>query len=134
MKSIPKRDADNNPRDPQTLTRFIDAVQKDCARCSGTPVSIAQIGTHDLSAFVHAGIYGMVSIGLLSLPFCGARRDVVLMLAAVGGRGDSDSGNITLIRLPLNYANIIALPLLLVWAFPMRSTLFSTAQNGAAES
>ncbi|MFA5040617.1 MAG: MMPL family transporter [Bdellovibrionales bacterium] len=109
---FPKRGADNNPRDPDMLNRFIDAVQKVTPLASGTPVSIRESGRTIVSAFVHAGIYGFVSIALLSLLVLRRVRDVVLMLLPLVLAGILTLATTTLIGLPLNFANIIALPLL----------------------
>jgi hopanoid biosynthesis associated RND transporter like protein HpnN len=110
---FPKRDANNNPRDLKTLTHFIDAVQKVAPDVAGTPVSIRESGRTIVSAFVHAGIYGLVSIALLALVMLRRVRDVVLMLIPLLVAGILTLATITAMGLPLNYANIIALPLLL---------------------
>jgi uncharacterized protein len=109
---LPKRGPDNNPRDPEMLNRFIDAVQKVAPQASGTPVSIRESGRTIISAFVHAGIYGFVSIALLSLFVLRRVRDVFLMLTPLVIAGILTLATIAAIGLPLNFANIIALPLL----------------------
>jgi hopanoid biosynthesis associated RND transporter like protein HpnN len=109
---FPKRGADNNPRDPAMLNRFIDAVQGIAPSASGTPVSIRESGRTIISAFVHAGIYGVASIALLSLLVLRRGRDVALMLTPLIVAGILTLATITFIGLPLNFANIIALPLL----------------------
>ena len=110
---FPKRAADNNPRDPEMLNRFIDEVQKIAPDVSGTPVSIRESGRTVLSAFVHAGIYGLVSIALLSFAVVRRKRDVAFMLLPLVVAGILTLATMTLIGMKLNYANIIALPLLL---------------------
>ncbi|MGB9151915.1 MAG: MMPL family transporter [Alphaproteobacteria bacterium] len=110
---FPKRGDDNNPRDLKMLTRFIDAVQKLEPNVSGTPVSIRESGRTIISAFVHAGIYAVLSIALLSFIVLRRPRDVGLMLAPLVIAGALTLATITLIHLPLDFANIIALPLLL---------------------
>jgi len=80
---------------------------------SGTPVSIRASGHTIVSAFVHAGIYGLISIAFLSLAILRKPRDVILMLIPLLVAGILTLATITLIKLPLNFANIIALPLLL---------------------
>ena len=110
---IPKRGATGNPRDPKMLNAFIDAVQKIAPDVSGTPVSIRESSRTIISAFVHAGIYGVGAIALLSFLILRNLRDVALMLVPLLVAGVLTLATITLIDLPLNYANIIALPLLL---------------------
>jgi hopanoid biosynthesis associated RND transporter like protein HpnN len=109
---MPKRGADHNPRDPVMLNRFIDAVQKLAPDASGTPVSIRESGRTIISAFVHAGIYGLFSIALLSFLVLRRVRDVALMLLPLIIAGILTLATITLVGMPLNFANIIALPLL----------------------
>jgi hopanoid biosynthesis associated RND transporter like protein HpnN len=109
---FPKRGADNNPRNPEMLNRFIDAVQKIAPQASGTPVSIRESGRTIVSAFVHAGIYGFASIAFLSFLVLRRCTDVVLMMLPLVVAGILTLATATLIGLPLNFANIIALPLL----------------------
>ncbi len=112
IEAFPKRGADNNPRDPETLDRFVDAIQKFAPNAAGTPVSIRESGRTIVSAFEKAGVYGFVSISLLSFLVLRRFRDVLLMLAPLVIAGILTLATITILGLPLNYANIIALPLL----------------------
>ncbi|MFA4994523.1 MAG: MMPL family transporter [Bdellovibrionales bacterium] len=109
---FPKRNTDNNPREPEMLNRFIDAVQKTAPQASGTPVSIRESGRTIVSSFIHAGMYGLVSIALLSLCVLRRMRDVFLMLTPLVVAGILTLATMAVIGLPLNFANIIALPLL----------------------
>jgi len=110
---FPKRGADNNPRNPEMLAHFIDAIQKVSPDVSGTPVSIRESGRTIISAFIHAGIYGLASIALLSFLVLRNARDVALMLTPLIVAGILTMATITALDMPLNFANIIALPLLL---------------------
>jgi hypothetical protein len=110
---FPKRGADNNPRDLKTLAQFVDALQKSEPEVTGTPVSIRESGRTIVSAFVHAGIYAVASIALLSFVVLRRARDVALMLTPLAIAGIMTLATITFIDMPLNFANIIALPLLL---------------------
>ncbi len=112
LEIFPKRGSDNNPRDPKNLTRFIDAVQKAAPDVTGTPVSIRESGRTIISAFVHAGIYGLCSIALLSFFALRRWRDVLIMLTPLVIAGILTLATITLMGIKLNFANIIALPLL----------------------
>ncbi len=109
---FPKRGADNNPRNPEMLNRFIDAVQLAAPEASGAPVSIRESGRTIVSAFIHAGIYGLASIALLSLCVLRRLRDVTLMLTPLITAGILTLATMPLVGLSLNFANIIALPLL----------------------
>ncbi|MDR3449480.1 MAG: MMPL family transporter, partial [Alphaproteobacteria bacterium] len=130
---FPKRDASNNPRDLSILNRFIDAVVKIAPDVSGTPVSIRESGRTIVSAFVHAGIYGLVSISLLSLIVLRRPRDVVMMIAPLLVAGVLTLATLTVINLPLNFANIIALPLLLSLGVSYAVYFVFYAQTGARD-
>jgi len=109
---FPKRGADNDPRNPDMLTRFIDAVQRIAPDVSGAPVSIRESGRTIVSAFIHAGIYGVLSIAFLAFLVLRRVRDVALMLVPLTLAGILTLATIPALGLSLNFANIIALPLL----------------------
>jgi hopanoid biosynthesis associated RND transporter like protein HpnN len=113
VEAFPKRTASGNPRDLKALDRFVDAVQRVEPDVAGPPISIRESGRTIVSAFVHAGIYGLIAISLLSFAMLRKVRDVALMLAPLIIAGIFTLATITGVGLPLNYANIIALPLLL---------------------
>jgi len=112
VQAFPKRGADNNPRDPEILDRFVDAIQKVAPNAAGTPVSIRESGRTIVTAFERAGIYGFVSISFLSFLVLRRFGDVLMMLTPLVIAGILTLATITLVGMPLNYANIIALPLL----------------------
>jgi uncharacterized protein len=112
VEAFPKRDGDNDPRNPVMLARFIDAVQGVAPEASGTPVSIRESGRTIVSSFVHAGLYGIAAIALLSLCVLRRPRDVILMLTPLIIAGILTLATMALFGMPLNFANIIALPLL----------------------
>lgn len=109
---FPKRGVNNNPRDPQMLTRFIDAVSAVAPSAAGTPVSIRESGRTIVRAFVEGGLYGFVSIALFSFLILRRIRDVLLMFVPLALAGILTLATMVAIGLPLNFANIIALPLL----------------------
>lgn len=109
---FPKRIEKNDPRNPAMLVKFIDAVQGVAPEVSGTPVSIRESGRAIVSAFVHAGIYGFVSIVLLSFVALRRVRDVALMVLPLATAGVLTLATMASMGMPLNFANIIALPLL----------------------
>ncbi|MDR3425341.1 MAG: MMPL family transporter [Alphaproteobacteria bacterium] len=110
---FPKRGVNDNPRDPKMLDRFVKAVRTIAPDISGTPVSILESGRTVASAFIHAGIYGFAAIALLSLVVLRRARDVAKMMTPLLIAGILTLGTIAALNMPLNYANIIALPLLL---------------------
>ncbi len=99
--------------DNETLRRFVGAVRKIAPDASGAPVSILESGDTVVRAFVEAGAMALVSISLLL--YLALRRigDVLLTLAPLLLAGVYTMEISVLIDLKLNFANIIALPLLL---------------------
>jgi hypothetical protein len=102
-----------NPSDEKTLVAFTDAVRQVAPDAAGAPISIQESGRTVTGAFIHAGIYALLAIGLLALIVLRRPRDVVMMLIPLILAGILTLATIVLIDLPLNFANIIALPLLL---------------------
>lgn len=109
---FPKRGVDNNPRDTEMLARFIDAVAAVAPSAAGTPVSIRESGRTIVRAFVEGGFYGVVSIALLSFVVLRRVRDVLLMFVPLALAGIFTLATMVGMGLSLNFANIIALPLL----------------------
>jgi hopanoid biosynthesis associated RND transporter like protein HpnN len=130
---FPKREADNDPRDPKMLNRFIDAVQKAAPEVTGTPVSIRESGRTIISAFIQAGLYAFVSITLLALVVLRNARDVGFMLVPLLFAGLLTLGTMAALGLPLNFANIIALPLLYSLGVSYAIYFVSLARQGHRE-
>jgi predicted RND superfamily exporter protein len=102
-----------NVRDYHTLIAFTDAVSKIAPDAGGAPISIRESGRTVVSAFIHAGCYALVAISLLALLILRRPRDVAMLIAPLILAGILTLATIVVIDLPLNFANIIALPLLL---------------------
>ncbi len=102
-----------NPRDHKTLVAFTDAVRKVAPDASGSPISIRESGKTITAAFIHAGIYALLAIALLALLILRRPREVILLIAPLILAGVLTLATIVVIGLSLNFANIIALPLLL---------------------
>jgi predicted RND superfamily exporter protein len=105
----PKGDA----RDLKTLTQFTDTMQKAAPGVAGTPISIRESGKTVSNAFVQAGFYGIVAISLLLLLVLRSVKYSILLLTPLILAGILTLATMVIIDLPLNFANIIALPLLL---------------------
>ena len=99
--------------DYEKMRPFVNAVLKIAPDASGAPVGILASGDTVLKAFVEAGGLAFVSIALLL--YLALRRvgDVALTLAPLALAGIYTMEICALIGLKLNFANIIALPLLL---------------------
>ena len=104
----PKGDSNNN----DVLTKFIKAVDKVAPGATGTPVGISEGGRTVAGAFTQAGILSFIVITLLLLAVLRRIRDVAITMAPIVLTGLLTMGSCVLIGQPLNFANIIALPLL----------------------
>ncbi|EJW13292.1 protein export membrane protein, SecD/SecF family, putative [Rhodovulum sp. PH10] len=109
VEAMPKGD----PNDTEVLRRFADAIGAVFPDAIGAPISIIRSGETVVSAFAHAGIYALVSIMLLLWIVLKRFGDVLLTLVPLLLAGVLTLEICVLIGLPLNFANIIALPLLL---------------------
>lgn len=106
---FPKEDA----RDHDALKRFVEAVRTIAPDATGTPVTIQEAGRLISSAFLHAGIMAVLAITALLTIVLRRLRDVVLVIAPLLLAAVVTLAATVVIGKPLNYANIIALPLLL---------------------
>jgi len=106
---LPKGD----PNDNENLRRFASAVLAAEPTAVGGPVSILKSGDTVVQAFVHAGIYSLLVIGILLWITLRRITDVLMTLVPLLVAGAVTLEICVLIGLPLNFANIVALPLLL---------------------
>jgi len=106
---FPKGDA----RDNAVLERFVAAVRSVVPDATGTPVSILESGRTVVDAFTRAGIIAVVAISGLLLFTLRRLRDVAYVLTPLLLAALMTAATCVTIGLPLNFANIIALPLLL---------------------
>jgi predicted RND superfamily exporter protein len=94
------------------LWRFARAVQAVAPDATGVPISIHAAGDTIVAAFLEAGVYSFVAIVLILLAALRRARDVVLTMVPVLLSGLLTFATTAVLDLPLNFANIIALPLL----------------------
>lgn len=109
IEAFPQGDA----RDPEVLARFVAALRTIAPEATGTPVTIQEAGHLISSAFVEAGIIAVAAIALLLALVLRRLRDVVLVIAPLLLAAMLTLAITVAIGMKLNYANIIALPLLL---------------------
>jgi hopanoid biosynthesis associated RND transporter like protein HpnN len=102
----PKLDTDDG------LWRFARAVQAVAPDATGVPISIHAAGDTIVGSFLQAGVYSFVAITLMLAVALRRVRDVVLTMVPVLLSGLLTFATSAVLHLPLNYANIIALPLL----------------------
>jgi uncharacterized protein len=106
---FPKGDTGDN----EVLRRFASAVQKIAPDATGTPITIQESARTVTHAFFLAGIIAIAAIALLLTLVLRRAHDVALVLAPLLLAGLLTLATSVLVGLPLNFANIIALPLLL---------------------
>jgi hopanoid biosynthesis associated RND transporter like protein HpnN len=102
-----------NTNDTNVLRSFARAVLAVYPNAIGGPISILKSGDTVVRAFIEAGIYALLSIAIILWLVLGRFSDMVLTLAPLLLAGVVTLEVSVLIGMPLNFANIIALPLLL---------------------
>jgi hopanoid biosynthesis associated RND transporter like protein HpnN len=102
-----------DPNDNDTLRKFAGAVLAAESNAIGGPVSILKSGETVVKAFIHAGLTALIVIGFLLWMALRRIVDVLLTLVPLLVAGAVTMEICVLIELPLNFANIVALPLLL---------------------
>jgi uncharacterized protein len=102
-----------DPNDNDTLRKFAGAVLAAEPNAIGGPVSILKSGETVVKAFIHAGLTALIVIGFLLWLTLRRVTDVLLTLVPLLVAGAVTMEICVLIELPLNFANIVALPLLL---------------------
>ncbi len=104
--------AAGSDRSDAALARFVAAVEAVAPRATGPAVS-TQGAAHTVAmAFVEAGVLALAAVSLLLLLVLRNAREVAFTLAPVVLSGFLTLGTCVLIGQPINFANIIAFPLL----------------------
>jgi len=99
--------------DTEVLRSFARAVLAVNPNATGGPISILESSRTVVKAFFEAGFYALVSIAILLWIVLRRFGDVLLTLVPLLVAGVVTLEICVLIEMPLNFANIIALPLLL---------------------
>ena len=94
------------------IRAFAAAVSKVAPNASGGPVSIVEAGNTIVDAFRKAGILSLIAITVLLFLVLRRWQDVLYTVLPVMLTGLLSLGACVLLREPINFANIIALPLL----------------------
>ncbi|MBS0469801.1 MAG: MMPL family transporter [Proteobacteria bacterium] len=95
-----------------SLNAFSKAVQKLAPDATGVPISIRESGTTIVDAFIQAGLLSFVAITILLLFVLRSLHQVLLTIIPLALTGLLTIGTAVAIGLELNFANVIALPLL----------------------
>jgi uncharacterized protein len=106
---LPKGD----PNDNETLREFARAVQEVEPNATGGPISILESGRTVIRAFFEAGFWALASITILLWIVLRRFGDVLLTLIPLLMAGIVTMELMVIFGMKLNFANIIALPLLL---------------------
>jgi hypothetical protein len=103
---------EGDSNDDAVLRRFTAAGLRIAADAAGTALYLQKYGGAVVDAFIEAGALSFVAICGLLLFALHRMRDVAITMAPIVLTGLLTLGTCVLIRQPLNFANIIALPLL----------------------
>jgi hypothetical protein len=106
---LPKGD----PNDNEIIRNFARAVLAVAPTATGGPITILEAGHTVVRAFFQAGAWALISIAMLLWIALRRITDVLLTLVPLLLAGVVTLEICVLIGLPLNFANIIALPVLL---------------------
>jgi hypothetical protein len=99
--------------DPAALSAFSDQILAVAPQATGAPISIRESGRTIVRAFVEAGVLSFIAIIILLALVLKRAGDVLRTLAPLVLAGLLTLGSCVALNLKLNFANIIALPLLL---------------------
>jgi hopanoid biosynthesis associated RND transporter like protein HpnN len=105
----PKEDPSNN----DLMRKFARAVLAVEPTAIEGPISILEAGDTVVRAFIEAGVWALLSIGILLWIVLRRFSDVLMTLIPLVLAGVVTLEACVLVGLPLNFANIISLPLLL---------------------
>jgi hopanoid biosynthesis associated RND transporter like protein HpnN len=105
---VPKGDANDN----RVLSRFSHAVRTVAPDASGGPISIREAARTIEGAFIEAGVLSLIAVAALLYLHLRSIREVAFTLAPVVLSGFLTLATCVLIGQPINFANIIAFPLL----------------------
>jgi hopanoid biosynthesis associated RND transporter like protein HpnN len=105
---VPKGDSN----DDAVISRFIAAGTKIAPDATGTAIYRQAYGRAVVDAFIEAGVLSFVAICGLLLIALRRARDVAITMTPIVLTGLLTMGSCVLIGQPLNFANIITLPLL----------------------
>jgi hopanoid biosynthesis associated RND transporter like protein HpnN len=106
---FPRDDLNNN----KALRRFVSDVQEVSPDAIGLPVIILEAGDAVVRAFKQALFLALAAITILLLILMQRKSDAFLVLIPLILAGALTGATCVLIHLPFNFANVIALPLIL---------------------
>jgi uncharacterized protein len=102
----------SNAHDNKSMKRFSKDVLAVAPNATGTPITIEESGQTILHAFIQAGIWSFIAITILLAFVLKRRRDILMTIIPLVLTLVLTLATCRLFGLQLNFANIIALPLL----------------------
>ena len=103
----------HNPKNDKEIMAFIDDARSVDKNVTGYPVLIIEGGRAVVKAFKEAFTYSLLSILFLLLILMPHKKDAIIILYSLFFAALMSASIMVLFNLPLNFANIIALPLIL---------------------
>ncbi|HLZ67178.1 MAG TPA: MMPL family transporter [Aliidongia sp.] len=100
-------------KDERQMAAFVAAVRTFAPEATGAPVSILESGKTVSNAFTTASLLALVAITFALAVILRRLRDVVLVVIPLALAGFYALGTCVAIGLAFNYANVIAVPLLM---------------------
>jgi hopanoid biosynthesis associated RND transporter like protein HpnN len=108
VQALPKGDSNDNA----VLVRFAKAVRATAPDASGGPISVQEAARTIATAFIQAGVLSLIAVSILLFAKLRSVTEVLFTLAPVVLSGFLTLATCVLIGQPINFANIIAFPLL----------------------
>ena len=102
-----------NISDNDLMRRFVEELQSADPRVIGSPIVNLEASDAVIKAFRQAFVYAFIVITIFLLILLSRKQDAVYVLAPLLMAAVCTGGISVLFDLPLNFANVIALPLLL---------------------
>jgi len=102
-----------NLKDNEALERFVEQLRSNFPNMIGSPVVSVEAGHAVVSAFKQAFMTAFIVISLLLFILLDSRRDALLIMIPLLMAALLTATASIVLSIPLNFANIIALPLLL---------------------
>jgi len=99
--------------DIHALRRFVAQVRTIAPEATGAPVFTLEAGNAVIHAFQQASVTALILISLVLVLLLHSVKDTLLVLLPLLLAGALTGGTAVLLGIPFNFANIIALPLLL---------------------
>jgi hopanoid biosynthesis associated RND transporter like protein HpnN len=118
--------------DPAALSAFSDQILSVAPQATGAPISIRESGKTIVGAFLEAGILSFIAITVLLALALRRLFDVTMTLLPLILTGLLTLASCVALNLPLNFANVIALPLLLGIGVAFNIYFVAAWRRGAA--